>query len=297
VNAMDRFHIIIVNYKSTDALIRCLQGVAQTIDFPGISCSIYDNSCDDDILRAASRFPQFRIIRNHLNIGFAAAVNRGLRSSRASYIVLLNPDTNLGNGFFDIVFHYMENHRNVGVLGPKVLNEDGSLQESARAFPSVLTGLFGRTSLLSRLFPGNAMTRRNLLGHQADGDKPIEVDWVSGACMVVRRSAAETVGPMDERFFMYWEDADWCRRMREKGWGVRYCPAATLTHSVGKSSRARPIRSCLEFHKSAYRLHAKYARGGKRLFHPIVFGVIAMRFYLQAAGKIVCKLLKPSNIH
>jgi hypothetical protein len=290
---MHRFHIIIINYKSTDALIRCLKGITRSVEPPEISCIIYDNSGDDDVLRAASLYPQYRIIRNYLNIGFAAAVNKGLRSVQAPYILLLNPDTELRDGFFDIVFRYMEKHRKVGVLGPKIVNEDGTVQGSARAFPSLLTGLFGRTSILSRLFPQNRITCRNLLTHQADGDSPLEVDWVSGACMVVRRSAAAAVGPMDERFFMYWEDADWCRRMREKGWKVRYLPAATVCHSVGESSRTRPLRSSLEFHKSAYRLYAKYTGGTRRLFQPMAFGLIAMRFYLQAAGYLLRKLVKP----
>ncbi|MFP4347730.1 MAG: glycosyltransferase family 2 protein, partial [Desulfococcaceae bacterium] len=136
---------------------------------------------------------------------------------------------------------------------------DGGIQNSARSFPTPWTTFFGRSSWLSRRFPNNPITRRNLVNKRSDGNSPMEVDWVSGACMVVRRKAIEAVGPMDERFFMYWEDADWCRRMWDHGWRVVYYPKACIYHYGGKSSDQNRYRSAVEFHKSAYRLYSKYA--------------------------------------
>lgn len=278
---MQLFHVIIVNYKSTDSLLRCLQGMKADNGQIEIPCTIYDNSCDTEISRVASVYPNCEIIRNPSNIGFALAVNKGIRNCKTPYMALVNPDTRFQRNVFIEICEYLENHQDVGVVGPKIMNDDGSIQESARAFPSILTGLFGRTSTISRILPKNRITRDNLLSHKA-GKEPIDVDWVSGAYMIARRKAIEEVGLMDERFFMYWEDADWCRRMRERAWKVVYYPGVSVYHSTGHSSRTRPIRSILEFHKSAYRLYAKYAEGYQRVLKPFVFWALAMRFYVNA---------------
>jgi GT2 family glycosyltransferase len=192
--------------------------------------------------------------------------------------VILNPDTVIQEGFFESVISHMEANPKVGVLGPRVLNSDGSVQGSARSFPTVGTSFFGRTSLLTKLFPQNPISSKSVLTARCDGSTPMTVDWVSGACMIVRRKAIETVGLMDERFFMYWEDADWCRRMWQKGWEVVYYPGAAVIHHVGQSSRTRPFRSEFDFHVSAYRLFSKYARGASSLLKPLIAVGLFARF-------------------
>jgi GT2 family glycosyltransferase len=117
----------------------------------------------------------------------------------------------------------------------------------------------------------------------------MEVDWVSGACMVIRRKAIKDVGLLDERFFMYWEDADWCRRMWEKGWKVVYFPQAAIYHHVGKSSDSRPLRSIYHFHKSAYRLHEKYTKFPLSLLNPLVLALLAIRGIIASVISIIKK--------
>ena len=278
---MSLFDIIIVNYNSTDYLLRCLRSVYNSLqELPG-KVFVQDNASEDGVDRVKAEFPQAILSKNSYNMGFARAINNALKQSDSPYIVLLNPDTYVMDGFFEPLLRYMEEHPDVGIVGPKILNHDGSVQGSARTFPTPLTGLFGRSSLLTRFFPNNPFTRANILTTRSDGKTPMEVDWVSGACMVVRRKTVDDVGLLDERFFMYWEDADWCRRMRNKAGKVVYFPQTSVVHYVGVSSDQAPLRSILEFHKSSYRLFDKYNRASLWFVKPLaITGISLHLFYI-----------------
>jgi len=145
-----------------------------------------------------------------------------------------------------------------------------------------MTALFGRNSFMTKFFPDNRWTRKNILNTTVIGDAPRSVDWVSGACMLVRRKAFEDAGLMDEKFFMYWEDADWCKRMIQKDWKVIYYPGASIVHFTGKSSDRNLIQSVVEFHKSAYYLFDKYYQS------PLGIGKVVVMMGLAAR---VCFLL------
>lgn len=279
--------IIIVNYNSTDDLFRCLRSI-QNLD-NGIICriSVQDNASDDDVYRVGSEFPQVIVCKNNHNIGFARAINNGLRQVTAPYVALINPDTIVREGCFEVILKYMEKNTDIGVVGPRILDMDGTTQGSARAFPTPFTGLFGRSTLLTKWFPNNPVTRANMLTSRGHGKTPRGVDWVSGACMVVRRKAIDEVGFMDTRFFLYWEDADWCRRMWQKGWKVVYHPIPTVVHSVGTSSSTKPARSLIEFHKSCYRLFDKYNRTSFKLINPLVAAALALRLVMSIVLKKV----------
>ena len=119
-----------------------------------------------------------------------------------------------------------------------------------------------------------------MLTTKSDGRTPMEVDWVSGACILLRRQALNDVGYLDERFFIYWEDTDWCRRMWQKGWKVVYFPQTTVLHHLGGSTRKKPIRSIFEFHKSVYRLFTKYNKPSLRFLNPLVIGALSLRLTL-----------------
>jgi GT2 family glycosyltransferase/glycosyltransferase involved in cell wall biosynthesis len=279
--------IIVVNYNSTDYLLKCLQTIFD--DLGGLSANVFvqDNGSKDGADRIKSLYPQVIFKKNKCNLGFSRAVNQALKQSSAPYIFILNPDTFIEKGFFDSAITYMEDHSDVGVIGPKVLNPDGSIQGSARSFPTPLTSIFGRQSPLTKLFPNNRITVSNILTTKSDGKTPMEVDWVSGACMVVRRKAINEVGLLDERFFMYWEDADWCRRMWEKRWKVIYFPQALIIHLVGASSITRPIRSIYHFHISCYRLYEKYIHWPLSISKPFAFLGLAGRFYIASIFHMV----------
>ena len=274
------FDIAIVNYNSTDHLLHCLRSMKDSLNGLQAKIFVQDNDSDDNVDRIKVDFPEVILSRNSENIGYARAVNNLLKESAAPYIFIVNPDTLIFNGSFESLCEYMEEHPDVGIIGPKILNTDGSVQGSARAFPTPLTGLFGRSTLLTRYFPNNPITRKNVLTWNSDGRTPMEVGWVSGACMMVRREALKDVGFLDERFFMYWEDADWCKRMWSSGWKVVYLPQSSVVHHIGGSSDTRISRSVLEFHKSAYHFFNKQITGQLRPFLPLVFLALGVRLVL-----------------
>lgn len=278
---MADFDIIIVNYESSTLTIACINSIYQQVQVDNVEVWVIDNRSSDKPDQIKTRFPDVHLQCNTKNIGFAAAVNRGIEKGQASYVVLLNPDARVENGLFGHAAQYMKDHPDVAILGPRILDHDGTIQASARSFPTPLTALFGRQSILSRLFPNNRFTKSNLLADEiAKNETPMAVDWVSGACMLVRRKAIESVGLLDSGFFMYWEDADWCRRMWNKGWEVTYYPGASVTHTAGESSRKNHIQASMEFHRSAYRLYKKHHPQMVKYGWPVIAVALASRFLL-----------------
>jgi len=278
--------LIIVNYKSTDLLHTCLSSIYENLNGFNINLHVVDNGSGDHVHLVKSTFPEVILTVHNQNLGFARAVNGVIKKTSSPYIVLLNPDTILLDGFFESVIPFIQNHPEVGVVGPKIMDPDGCTQGSARCFPGLSSILFSRTSLLTRLFPKAPITCANILSKTSDGRTPLMVDWVSGACQIIRREAIESVGLFDERFFLYWEDADLCKRNLENNWKVVYYPKASVIHHVGGSSKHRTLRSTYELHKCAYLLYEKYADPRLFILNPLIFsglylrfmGVVALRF-------------------
>jgi len=250
-----------------------------------------------DVGRVTRDFPEVLLTRNSRNMGFAAAINPPLRKGNAPYVLILNPDTLVQPDLLRTSLAYMEDHPEIGILGPRILDNDNTIQGSARAFPNLLTAIFGRKSILSKIFPKNPITRENILTDRSDGMTPMEVDWVSGACMLVRREAINQAGLLDEEFFMYWEDADWCRRMWQKGWKVVYFPRSSVMHHVGVSSETNIVRSIFEFHRSIYYLFKKHVNPPYSLLKPFVFWGITYRFLFVFAAQLVRKCFRRPKKH
>jgi N-acetylglucosaminyl-diphospho-decaprenol L-rhamnosyltransferase len=230
---------VIIHYRSPDALAECLRALAAEMRPTGSGVEaellVIDNdSRDGTPARLAAEFPDVRVIANADNLGYARAVNQGIAATRAPAVLVLNPDCWVHPGALRALLDHLAAHPRAAVAAPRILNTDGTLEYSARGFPSAFTFLFNRYSLLTRLFPANRWSRRYLLSDW-DHASPRDVDWVSGACMLVRRAAVEQVGGMDEAFFMFNEDVDWCRRFHDAGWTNAYVPAATVTHHIGAS--------------------------------------------------------------
>ena len=196
--------VIVVNFNSGTALAGTLASLAAGLAGIEWDAVVVDNASADGSERAADSNPRVRLLRKTSNVGFAAGVNAGMAATSAPFLLLLNPDCRLEPRFGVDLLSEMENHPACGVLGPIVRDPSGSLQESARGDPNMLTGLFGRTSLLPRLFPNVPAARRNLASSAlstSDGSSH-QVDWVSGACMLVRREALVEVGGFDEGYFL-----------------------------------------------------------------------------------------------
>jgi GT2 family glycosyltransferase len=201
-----------------------------------------------------------QLVQNTANVGFSRGVNQGLAVSTAPLVLIMNPDCRLVAGAVATLRSVLDARPDCAIVGPRILNPDGSVQGSAGGDPDMLTGLFGRTALLGRLVPFLPVAKRNVVAEEAirSGEQSVVVDWLSGACMLARRTALEEVGGFDERFFLYWEDADLCRRLRLRGQTVRYVPPATAIHRVGQSSRTARTFAIRAFHRSAYLYYATH---------------------------------------
>lgn len=254
--------ILIVNFDSGAHLAACLDSVGAHA--PDSRVIVVDNaSRDGSESTAAARGPRVTLVRNTENVGFARAVNQACALTTNERVLLLNPDCILEAGCLDPLSAELDAHPECAIAAPRVLNEDGTVQGSVRGHPNLLTGVFGRTSLLTRLFPNSALARRNVVvggGHELRESRT--ADWVSGACMLVRRRALDDVGGFDARYFLYWEDADLCRRLAAVGYTIRYVPTATVAHSGGGSSRSVRALAIRAFHRSAYLYYSTHVARG-----------------------------------
>ena len=251
---------VVVHYQSLATLPRCLSALAaDTAGLEGETVVVDNDSRDRLAAILARDFPAVRLITNRGNLGFARAVNQGIAATSGEFVLVMNPDCFLARGAAKSLIEYLRAHPRTAVAGPELRNPDGTIEYSARSFPDHLTFLFNRYSLLTRLFPGNPWSRRYLL---SDWDRAAarEVDWVSGACMVVRREAIQSVSGMDEGFFMFNEDVDWCRRMKQAGWAVACVPEAGAVHEVGASKKRVAPKVIVERHRGMIRYFHKHHR-------------------------------------
>lgn len=276
---MKSIDIVIVNHNSTDDAAKAIESIIGTTDGVVPHIVVADNASNDQPERLVQRFPQIRLLLSKKNLGYSKAINRALQECHSAYIVIMNPDTLVLNGFFADVLNYIENNKEVGVVGPKIFDSDGSVQGSARRFPTPWSYAFGRKSPITRIFPKNRMTQKEFMCFDCAGTKEIPVDWVSGACMVIRREVFDAVGGFDERFFLYWEDTDLCKRISAAGWRVVYYPKAEIKHLVGVSSSKSPLRSICHFHHSCYKLFEKHTRWPTRILVPVTFFALAARCF------------------
>jgi GT2 family glycosyltransferase len=250
---------VIVNYNAGPELRDALQSIADEMAGRPWEAVVVDNaSTDGSSGILAESAPYARVLRNAVNVGFGRGINQGVAASTAPLILIMNPDCRLERGAMAAMRGELEARRQCAIVGPRVLDPDGSEQGSARGDPDMFTGFFGRTGPLRNLLPLSAVSRRNVVS----GSESATVDWVSGACMLVRRQAFDAVGGFDARYFLYWEDADLCRRLRARGYEIRYVPAATAVHRVGHSSKTARAASIKAFHESAYLYYATHVAPG-----------------------------------
>jgi len=256
---------VVVDYNAGDELRRSLAALSSELDGHEWDGAVVDNASTDgsaDAVRAVA--PGMRLLRNRENVGFGRAVNQAVAACHGGLVLIVNPDCRLGAGAYVRLREELDAHQGCALVGPRILDPDGGVQGSARGDPDMLTGLFGRTSTLRALAPLLPVARRNVVVEDAlaSGRASVPVDWVSGACMLVRRDAFDEVGGFDGRYFLYWEDADLCRRLRARGHHVRYVPGATAEHHVGVSSRTARAASIRAFHDSAYLYYATHVAPG-----------------------------------
>lgn len=272
-----RAALVIVNYNTAGDLRRCMQSVQEML--PEVETVVVDNgSSDGSREMVRSEFPWVRLEDNPGNPGYASACNRGIRATTQPYVFILNSDVEFQEDGMGAVLDYLDAHPHVGALGPLVLNSDRSVQMSCRRFPSMFENLVH--GFLGDIWPDNPYTR----SYQMKGlcrDEPTDVDWVSGAAMLLRREAAERVGGFDETYFMYVEDVDICWRVQEAGYRVVYHPAFRLVHHIGRTSSQQSVRMLYHHHRSMFVFFRKRYRGWQGLaLLPVVVAGLAARFTL-----------------
>ncbi len=259
--------IIILNYNRADLLADCLDSLYRHLSQAAVEVWVVDNaSSDDSVTMVRQRFPQVRLIVSDHNGGFAYGNNLALRAALwpddptqtiPDYVMLLNNDTVVPEGAIDSLVNYLDNHHDVGVVGPKVLLPDGSLDLACRrSFPTPEVAFY-RMLGLTRLFPRSPRFGRYNLTY-LDTDVETDVDSVVGACMFLRSSVVKEVGLLDEQFFMYGEDLDWAYRIKQYGWRIVYYPAVHILHYKRAASTRRAIPSIRAFYEAMRIFHRKH---------------------------------------
>jgi N-acetylglucosaminyl-diphospho-decaprenol L-rhamnosyltransferase len=227
--------VVIVHYNSSADLDRCLESLAACAPRVEHQVVIVDNASSDEGLEEVHRrYPQFTWIFSSENTGYSRGCNLGMSQADAEYYLILNPDIVVQPGALDRLLEFADDHPRAGMVGPQLLNEDGSIQESCRRFYTFKTLLLRRT-FFGKIFPNSETVRLHLM-QDFDHRSARPVDWVLGGCLLVRRSAMDRTGPMDERFFLYFEDVDWCYRMWQAGFEVQYTPDARFMHRHRRDS-------------------------------------------------------------
>lgn len=252
--------VVVVSYRNRELVLQTLQSLAALEAGPAVTVTVVDNDSRDGTVEAIhAAHPDVLVVQQYRNTGFAHANNVGMALGTGRYVLVLNPDTHVAPDALRRLVDFADSHRDAGVVAPALRNPDGTDQRTARAFPTAAAGLFGRRSVLTRLFPGNPWSARFLRGRERVGSEPFRVDWVSGAAMLVPRAVIEHVGGFDENFFLFWEDADWCRRMADAGYSVWCVPSAQVIHDEGGSRAHGWNRNTIRwFHQGAYRYWTKH---------------------------------------
>lgn len=255
---MPRVSVVIVSWNTRNLLERCLISVYRSrLASAELEVLVVDNgSSDGSPEMVAERFPETLLITSSRNLGFARANNLAMQQATGDYLLLLNSDAELLGDALQRLVQCADRHPAVAVVGPQLLNPDGTVQSSRRGFPTITTA-FLESTVLQRWLPRHRALQRYYLLHRGDQEMQ-EVDWLVGACLLVRRTAVQEAGSLDEDYFMYSEELDWCRRFAEAGWRSLYCPEARVIHYGGQSSEQDLFHRHVRFQYSKCRYFEKY---------------------------------------
>lgn len=254
--------IVIISWNVRELLRLCLDSIQESLRGEKgegllVETIIFDNGSTDgsaDMVR--EDFPRVHLMESEVNLGFTKGNNLAIGQSEGRYILLLNPDTEVVGDALGTMVAYMEAHPRVGALGPQLLNPDGTTQSSRRRFPTLATA-FLESTVLQPWFQGSRILKRYYLLDRPD-DEIQPVDWAVGAALLIRREALHQVGLLDEEFFMYSEELDWCYRLKAQGWEVVYLPTAQVVHQEGRSSeQVLPARH-IHFQRSKVLFFKRY---------------------------------------
>ena len=249
--------VCIVNWESTEYLLRCLDSIARDPPTRGVEIEVADNGTRGfKVAEIAALFPEVRWLLNAYNEGYARANNEAVSWTSGEYIMLLNPDTEVTSEALDRLAAFLDQHPEVAAVAPKLVLPDGRTQRSCRGFPDPCP-LFWETMGLARLFP-NRFGRYRLRDFDHESTRPVDQPMFSA--VMIRREAWEQVAPLDERFPIFFNDVDWCMRAKEAGWQIWFLAEATVIHHHGQSTRHMGRALIRESHRSLIELYQKHYR-------------------------------------
>ena len=274
--------VVVVDYESGPALTRCIEGIMS--EGPAELVVVDNGSADGSWRQLHARFPAVEVLVPGRNLGYGAAANRGVAATSAPLILVCNPDLEIRPGVLADLAEVLSADPACGLVGPLIRDSDGERYPSARQFPGLVDA--AGHALLGLFAPDNRFTRSYQQAALDTADHgPEVVDWVSGACFLVRRSAFEDVGGFDEAYFMYLEDVDLCWRLGRGGWRTVYLPSAEVTHRQGVSTDRHPYRMIFEHHRSLLRFAASSSEGWRRALLPLVALGIGVRAALACLDR------------
>jgi len=263
VTTPPRWAAVVVNYEAGPLLAECVESLLADTSAGPAEVVVVDNASNDDSLAVLrDRRPDVAIVDTGANLGYAAAANRGIGATTGPVVAVCNPDLRVEPGTAAALVGRLEAEPDLGAVGPRVLEPDGTVYPSARRLPTTLDA--AGHGALGRLWPRNPFTRRY---RELDADPSVarDVDWVSGAAVWLRRAALEQIGGWDERYFMYVEDVDLCWALRRAEWRVAYEPGGTVVHVQGVSTDRHPYRMIVAHHRSLLRFAKKRWHGWRRV--------------------------------
>ena len=278
MNSDPKLSVIIVSYNVREFLYQCLKSLQRAVKDIPAEIYVVDNASVDGSARMVSReFPDIDLISSEKNLGFARANNLAIRKATGEYIVLLNPDTIVQEDTFSKLIHFADNHEDAGALGCKILNPDGSFSvDSRHSIPSPLTALWKLLGL-NRIFPKSRIFGRYNLTY-LDPDDSYPVDAISGSFMMIRRSVITQLGGLDEDYFMYCEDIDYCYRITQSGWKIYYFAGTNIIHYKGESTKKNNLDYVINFNRSLYLFYKKH-------FHSHYFSLFRWVILLGVMGR------------
>ena len=273
---------VVVNWNAGGLLLACARTLVES---GAAEIVVVDNgSTDDSVARLeAASLPRVRVVLTGANLGYGAGINRGVAVAGPGHVLVCNPDLLLDPGCVDALVGRLEAEPDLGIVAPRLRNPDGSTYVSGRPFPSVRDAL--GHAFVGLVWQGNPWSGRYLQTWWDRGEAA-DVDWASGALLLVRRATFEELGGFDERFFMFMEDVDLCWRARQSGWRVAVEPAAGAVHVVGASRAARPYRMVVAHHRSLWRYSALRWSGWRRAGLPLVAVALAVRAGLVCLAEL-----------
>jgi GT2 family glycosyltransferase len=289
VEQVMKLSIVIVSWNTRELLRTCLNTVRAEMDDASnllandTEVFLVDNdSKDASAQMVADDFPWVRLIANKDNLGFAKANNQAINICTGRLILLLNPDTEVKPGALKTLIDFLDAHPKAGIVAPQLINTDGSVQRSCRAFPT-FNGMVYELMGLSKIFPDQPRFREyKMLDWNHDDER--EVDQPEGACLMLKREVIEQVGTLDEGFWMLFEEVDWCYRIKQQGWQIWFTPRAKVVHHYGQSIKQVKAKMILSSHRGLYRFWKKHYRKGRWYMDaPAYLGLMGLAYFRIAS--------------